>query len=44
MFCLRNNVLTTLYQKLYEVLFQGNIANNNTYSWGDLCKFTGRNK
>jgi len=22
-----------LYRKLYEVLFQGNFANNNTYSY-----------
>jgi len=29
-----------LYRKLYEVLFQGNFANNNTYSCGDLCQFT----
>jgi len=42
-FCLRKNVLATLYRKLYEVLFQGSIANNNTYSWGGLCQFTGRN-
>ena len=26
-FCLRKNVLATLYRKLYEVLFQDNIAN-----------------
>jgi len=25
-----------LYRKLYEVLFQGNFANNNTYSCGDV--------
>jgi len=35
-FWLRNNVLTTLYRRLYEILFQANFANNNTYSWG-IC-------
>jgi len=29
-FCLRKNVLATLHRKLHEVLFQDNIANNNT--------------
>jgi len=29
-FCLRKNVLATLCRKLYEVLFQDNIANNKT--------------
>jgi len=38
-FCLRNSVLAMLYQRLYEALFQGNFANLNTYSWGDLCHF-----
>jgi len=43
-FCLRNNVLAMLYQRLYEVLFQDNLNNNNnTCSWGDFCQLTGRN-
>jgi len=29
-----------LYRKLYEVLFQGNFADYNTYSCGDLWQFT----
>jgi len=32
MFFLQNNVFAMLYQRLHEVLFQGNFANNNTYS------------
>ena len=33
-FSLRNNILATLYRRLYEVLFQGKVA--NTSSWG-IC-------
>jgi len=32
MLCIRNNVLAMLYRRLYEVLFQGNFANNDAYS------------
>jgi len=34
--------LAMLYRKLYEVLFQGNFADNNTYSCGDLWQFTAK--
>jgi len=27
----------------YEVLFQGNFANDNTYDWRDLWQFTMKN-
>jgi len=37
-FCLRKNVLATLYRKLHEVLFQDNIANNNT-GWPNCGSF-----
>jgi len=37
-----NNVLAILYRKLYDVLFQGNFANNNTCSCGDLWQFTAK--
>jgi len=29
-FCLRNDILAMLYRRLYEVLFQGSFANNDT--------------
>ena len=37
-FCLQKNVLAALYRKLHEVLFQDNIANNNT-GWPNCGSF-----
>jgi len=35
-FCLRNDILAMLYRRLYEVLFQGSFANNDT-EVGGIC-------